>query len=293
MVVGRAIISDLSNDRAQAARAFNIMMTVVGVAPIVAPWAGSLLVGPIGWRGTLWVVTVIAILTLGAVLAFVRESHSPKVRAQEAQQAAAPQSQLSVLMSRRFLGSTLAFALAFGSLMAYISASPFLFQVIVGLSVAQYGLLFAVIAIILTGAGALSAHLSAKVPTRKLLRFGLLGLLVGSALLALLVLLGCPAVWDIAPITLAVGSLGFVLGNATSAAIAAASGAVGAGSAILGALQFGIGAVVAPLVGIAGERSAVPLAIVMLTTSVLALAAFLIADQARAHAAVTALATVE
>ena len=50
MVIGRAVISDLVTGRA-AARAFTLMLTVGGVAPVLAPLVGGLLSDPIGWRG--------------------------------------------------------------------------------------------------------------------------------------------------------------------------------------------------------------------------------------------------
>ncbi len=56
MVIGRAVIADLVTGRA-AARAFTLMLTVGGVAPVLAPLVGGLLSGPIGWRGMLWTVT--------------------------------------------------------------------------------------------------------------------------------------------------------------------------------------------------------------------------------------------
>ena len=67
MVLARAIVSDLTTGR-EAARAFSLLMLVGGVAPVVAPLAGSLLAGSIGWRGLLWVVAGIAAISLLAAL---------------------------------------------------------------------------------------------------------------------------------------------------------------------------------------------------------------------------------
>jgi DHA1 family bicyclomycin/chloramphenicol resistance-like MFS transporter len=279
MVIGRAIVSDLAEDKNQAARAFNLLLAVVGIAPVVAPWVGSLIVGPLGWRGTLWVVCGFTVLVLVAVLAFLRESHTPARRARARAQQASRHAGLRSLVSRRFLGNTLAFAFPFTAYMGYISASPFIFQVIVGLSVVQYGLLFALIALVLTGVSALAAHLNPRIAPRRQLRFGLLALLAGSAALSAILVFKAPPVWTILPIAVAVSSLGFIMGNATSAAIAAVPQAAGTGSAVLGALQFGFGALVAPLVGLRGEHSASPLATVMIVASGLSFAAFLLAGR--------------
>jgi DHA1 family bicyclomycin/chloramphenicol resistance-like MFS transporter len=286
MVVGRAIISDLAPDGQQSARAFNLMMIVMGVAPIVAPSLGSALVGPFGWRGTLWAMFAIAVIVLAAVLAFLRESHPPERRARIKAQQAAHGAGLACLATRGFLGNTLAFVLAFAAFMAYISASPFVFQVIVGLTVVQYGILFAVNALILSGVGAVAAHLAKRVSIRRQARFGLLVLLGGSAAVAGVVFLGAPPVWTIPTIVLAIASLGFVIGNLTSAAISAVPRAAGTGSAVLGAVQFMLGAVVAPLVGIRGAHSAIPLAVVMTTASGLAIVAFWMAGEPKPHLAI-------
>ena len=65
MVIGRAVISDLVTGRA-AARAFTLMLTVGGVAPVLAPLVGGLLAGPIGWRGMLWTVTGLCLVCWSA-----------------------------------------------------------------------------------------------------------------------------------------------------------------------------------------------------------------------------------
>jgi DHA1 family bicyclomycin/chloramphenicol resistance-like MFS transporter len=72
-----------------------------------------------------------------------------------------------------------------------------------------------------------------------------------------------------------VASLGLVAANATSLALEGMSQGVGAASAILGAAQFGVAALVAPLVGIAGAGSTIPMAVVMLAAAALAVTSFL------------------
>jgi DHA1 family bicyclomycin/chloramphenicol resistance-like MFS transporter len=275
MVVGRAIISDLSKSKEEAARAFSLMMSVIGFMPIVAPWLGSVIVGPCGWRGTLWAIVGFNLIVLCLVLLFVRESHKPARRALQPANGISLQS----LLCRKFLGNTFALVFVFAAMMGFISASPFLLQTMIGLSVKQYGVVFAIIAAVLPVAGVKSAHLAAKVPPHKQLRISLTVLLAASFALLGIVFLGLPLIWTIIPIVIAMGSVGFSLGNATSCALAAVPKAVGAGSAILGALQFGFAALAAPLVGIRGERSAYPLAIVMTSAAALALVAFLFAEK--------------
>ena len=117
---------------------------------------------------------------------------------------------------------------------------------------------------------ALNAKLVERIDPRTLLRggVGLLGLF--SALMLVNALIG-PHLWvTIVVLWGAVSSLGLVIANATTLALAEAQHAAGTGSAVLGALQFGLAAVVSPLVGLGGEFTAVPMALVMLASAVVA-----------------------
>ncbi len=86
------------------------------------------------------------------------------------------------------------------------------------------------------------------------------------------------------PLFTAVGSLGLVLGNATALALGAVPGVAGSASAVLGALQFGLAALVSPLVSLGGEGTAAPLAVVMLASAVVAVGALVVARRAGAGA---------
>ena len=275
MVIGRAIVSDLASGKA-AARAFSLMMIVGGVAPVIAPFLGSLLVDQVGWRGILWVVGGVVTLMFVTTAVVIRESH-PKLR-REALRAASPgTSSWGSLLTRTYVGNTVAFAFGFSVMMAYISASPFVFQTLIGMSPVQYGMTFGVNALGITVMSAVSARLTQRVPVRTLLGAGLGAALTAALALLGLVVAGAPT-WTLPiPIFVAVASQGLILGNATALALAAVPHSAGTGSAALGALQFGIGALVAPLVGLGGEHTAGPLAVVMLGCAVVAMAGFVAA----------------
>ncbi|WP_082305327.1 multidrug effflux MFS transporter [Leucobacter japonicus] len=277
MVLSRAIISDLARGAA-VARAMSLMMIVTGVAPVIAPLVGGLFADALGWRGVLAIVLGIAAIMLVAAIFGVRESLTPARRAELAQAKLALGSPLRDLLSRQYLGYTVAFASAFTAMMAYISASPFLYQSLIGVSELQYGLLFGLNALGLMGASAISARWVGRIPPRRLISFGLSGVVVGSVAVV------CCAIAPITPWSIAaavfvvVASLGFVLGNSTALALGAVPRAAGSASALLGALQFGLAALASPLVSIAGERTAVPLGIVMTCAAAIAVIAFLIAQ---------------
>ncbi|MGU3411228.1 multidrug effflux MFS transporter [Microbacterium sp. M1A1_1b] len=281
MVIGRAVISDLATGK-PAARAFSLMMIVSGVAPVVAPLLGGLLTGPIGWRGLLTIVLGLAVLMLVTVLAVIRETHLRSHR--DAQRAArsASSSPLAALRSRTFLGYTAVFGFAFAVMMAYISASPFLYQDMLGLGTVGYGLAFGLNALALMGVSVLSAKLTERRSVTGVLSLGIVLVLASTVAFALLVVTAAPVFLLAVPLFTAVGSLGLVLGNATALALGAVPSAAGSASAVLGALQFGLAALVSPLVSIGGSSTAAPLAIVMVAAAVVAVVALLVARDRRA-----------
>ncbi|MDR1853217.1 MAG: multidrug effflux MFS transporter [Propionibacteriaceae bacterium] len=272
MVICRAIITDMASGR-EAARAMSLMMLIGGVAPVVAPVAGSLLADPLGWRGIMGVVVGLSALALICSVVFLRESHPAEKR----NQAGTDREALRPLLGRKFAGNALAYAFSFAVMMAYISASPFLYQELMGMGTIQYGLLFGLNATLLAVVGAVSAKLTNRLGPVLLARIGLFTNLAAAAAIAGLVAVNAPAVWLCLPIMVAVASLGFVFGNTTALALEQVPRASGTGSAVIGVLQFTLAAIVAPLVGI--NSTAVPMAVVMLAASVLACASFLAAGQ--------------
>lgn len=276
MVISRAVISDLATGK-PAARAFSLMMIVGGVAPVVAPLLGGLLTGPIGWRGLLTIVLGLSVVMLVAVLAVIRETHLRSRRDELRAERQATGSPLRALRSRTFLGYTAVFGFAFAVMMAYISASPFLYQEMIGFGTVEYGIAFGINALALMGVSILSAKLTERHSVRGVLSLGIVLVLASTVAFALLVATSAPVITLAVPLFTAVGSLGLVLGNATALALGAVPSAAGSASAVLGALQFGLAALVSPLVSIGGSATAAPLAIVMLAAAVVAVIALLAA----------------
>lgn len=273
VVLARAVVSDTSRGPA-AAKLLNVLMIVSVIAPVVAPLAGGLIVAQSGWRLVFWVVAGLVALMLVGAAAWAPETLVADARTRGGVRATLATARV-VLANRRYTGYVLTFCFSFAGLFAYISASPFVVQNILGLSEGQFSLVFALNALAITATSAVSAALAGKVPHRTMIGTGLAAATVSGAALLVVVLEGVPTVPTLVLFAVFQGSFGLVFGNATALALGEAGHHAGTGSAFLGFLQFALAAVVAPLVGIAGEDTAVPMGVAMVTSVVLATLSYL------------------
>ena len=258
IVIGRAIVADLFQG-AEAARIFSLLAVLGGIGPIAAPLFGGFLAGPIGWRGVMGVLCALTVGMLLLAVFVVKEpprgdgpTGAPRVKG------------LGVLRNRQFTSHGLIKMFGYMMLMGYIAASPFIFQNMIGVGAIGSGLLFALNSVGLIAGNSLNARLVRRFGPRRMLFCGLWVLTAAAALLGVLVAAALPAYLLPVPLVLLVGSMGLIFGNAVALAMQHTRGAAGTGSALIGFSQFIGGAAVAPLVGLAGESSAVPLAAVVL-----------------------------
>ncbi|MEV8267692.1 multidrug effflux MFS transporter [Microbacterium sp. NPDC076911] len=266
MVLGRAVVADREKGDA-AARAFSLMMIVGGIAPVIAPLAGSLVLDQLGWRGVLGVLVALSVVMLLGSWFVVKETLPRE------QRSAAGTGRFRLLLSARYLTPAATFVFGFSVMMAYISASPFLYQDVIGLEPTVYGMFFGLNALGLAGCSFIGSRLLRRFTARTVLGWGVIGLVGSTTAVLALALSALPAAWLMLPIFVSVASLGFVMGPATALALSAVPGASGTGSAVLGASQFGFAAIVSPLVGLGGSEATLPLAVVMFTMALLAAAA--------------------
>ncbi|MGW0708544.1 multidrug effflux MFS transporter [Streptomyces sp. NPDC002643] len=267
IVIARAVITDRSAGAGAsgsgAARAFGILVITGGVAPVVAPLIGGVVLDTAGWRGIFLTLTALAVLTVLAVVVRVPESLPPRLR-HNGGFSTTFRSMGGLFTDRHYVGHALAYGFGFGVLYAYLSASPFVYQHLYGLSTGTYTVALAVNAFPFTSTGAVNRRIVGRFGPRVLLRVGLTSMLVCCAVLSAAATAGRPPfVATVVLLYLTTSSLGLVAANATALATARAPHAAGSASALLGALQFGLAAVVAPLVGLGGEGTALPMAATM------------------------------
>lgn len=249
------------------------MMIISVVAPVIAPLAGGAIIAASGWRAVFFVQAGLAALMFLGVLAFAKETLPEDPRTRGGIRATL-ETVRATLSNRDYVGYLLTFCFAFAALFAYIAASPFVMQNMMGLSSGTFSLLFGLNALVIVITSATAAALAGRVSYRSMIVIGLTAaVLVGAGLLTA-TLNGAPMVPTLVLFALFQGSMGFVFSNATVLALEQAGRNAGTGSALLGLLQFMLAAAVSPLVGIGGEGTAVPMGLTMLVLVVLAVVAF-------------------
>lgn len=274
VVLSRAVISDRVEGE-RAARLFGFITIIGAAAPVVAPLIGGAVVGSFGWRAVLWIIVALTAAMLLVAVCWVPESLPPQAR-RSGGVSALVQGMAVVVRNRNYLGYTLGFGFGFCVMFSYISASPFVFQRILGLSPGMYSLYFAANAIGLMVMSYVASRLAGKVPLRVLIIAGLATALAAAVMLLALASTGLTLLSTELLLFVAVASLGLVVGSATTLATAQVPELAGTGSALLGALQFALAAVISPLVGLGGEGTAVPMTVAMCVCAVVALAAVLL-----------------
>jgi DHA1 family bicyclomycin/chloramphenicol resistance-like MFS transporter len=183
---------------------------------------------------------------------------------------------------REYMGYALALGLAFGAMAAYIGGSPFVLQDIYGASPQVFSLLFALNAAGIVVASQLGRAVVDRYGPRTLLDVGVSMSAVGGvgALASVLLDTGLPTL--LPSFFLLVSCIGLVFPNATALALADHPRTAGSASAGLGLSQFAIGAVAAPLAGVGGAETALPLGIVAAVLSVGSLVSlFVLSGRAR------------
>jgi MFS transporter, DHA1 family, multidrug resistance protein len=259
IVIARAIVRDMHSGVA-AARFFSLLMLVNGLAPILAPVIGGQVLAVTSWRGVFVVLTAIGVLLFAATATGLDETLAPDKR-HPGGVGETLRTFGRLLADRTFLGHALACGLAFGAMFAYISGSPFVLQDIYGASPQLFSVMFACNALGLVAASQANRALLLRFEPLQILRTALAVQALGGVALLFVVASG-GGVWGIvALLFVVVASLGLVFPNATALALADHPRVAGSASGLLGVLQFIVGAAAAPLVGVAGTATALPMAL--------------------------------
>ncbi|MBS1690674.1 MAG: multidrug effflux MFS transporter [Actinobacteria bacterium] len=291
MVVAIAVVGDLFSGSA-AATVMSRLMLVLGVAPVVAPSLGAAVLLHASWH---WVFAVLVVLAGGLLLTAVLAlpetlpvSHRRPLRVRSI-----GATYLELLRDVRFVILVLVAALAMSGLFAYIAAAPFVLQDRYGLDQQMFALVFGAGAIALIGATQFNVVLLRRFAPQTITLWALAGASLAGLVFVGLTVAGAGGLYGfVVPVFAILTAMGLVLPNAPAVALSRHPDAAGTAAALLGAAQFGVGAAVAPLVGILGN-DALALALTMTTGMLIALVALRAAGVAGSGVGVAATAAAE
>ncbi len=269
MVVAVAVVGDLFTGSAAAAMMSRLML-VLGVAPVLAPSLGAAVLLHASWHWIFGALVLIAGALLVVAVAALPET-LPVDQRRPLRVRGIVTTYGELLRDPRFMTLALVGALGMSGLFAYIAGAAFVLQGSYGLDQQAFAVVFGAGAIALIAATQLNVVLLNRFAPQLIVRWALVAaVLAGLVFTALTVTHSGGIAGFLVPVWTILAAMGFVIPNAPALALSRHSDAAGTAAALLGAAQFGLGAVVAPLVGVLGndERA---LALVMVVTAVVAL----------------------
>jgi DHA1 family bicyclomycin/chloramphenicol resistance-like MFS transporter len=269
IVIARAVVRDLFAG-ATAARLFSTLMMITGIAPVVAPLIGAQVLRVSSWRGVFVVLGAVGLPLLLMAVFGLRETlpgnerHGGGLRE-------TLKTFRRLMADRRFAPFALAFSLSFSAMFAYIAGSSFVLENVFHTSPQVFSVVFAVNSVGFVAVTQAGARAVGRFGPATLLRWGVVLVAAGSVAV-LGVTAGGAGLWPllIALMVMMAGN-GLAMPNGIAAAMTGQASALGAASALLGLGQFGLGALLGPLVGIAGPDNALPMGIIMAACGVAAL----------------------
>jgi MFS transporter, DHA1 family, multidrug resistance protein len=261
IVLARAVVRDLYSGSALA-QFFSMVMMINGMAPILAPIIGGQLLHFTTWHGVFLVLAGFSSVLLLAVLTWLPET-LPRERRQTGGIKPMLDAFRVLLSDRLFIGYGLSAGLAFGAMFVYIAGSSFVIQNIYDVSPQAYSLMFGANALGIVTMAQINARLVRKAGPRRMMTVGVTQSAIGGLSLLSVVLLDVGLIAILISLFIVVSAIGFIAPNTAALAMANYPDSAGSASALIGLLQFAIGGMVAPLAGIGGENTAVPMAVLI------------------------------
>jgi DHA1 family bicyclomycin/chloramphenicol resistance-like MFS transporter len=250
-VVAMAVVRDLFSGL-KAARLFSRLILVVGVAPILAPTIGGLVLRWTQWRGVFVVLAAVGLAIVAAAAVALPETLPPE-RRRNGGVLGTMRDYGRLFTDRVYVGLISVNGLGMIALIAYVSGSTFVFQDQYAMSQQQFALVFAGGAVGLIGATQLNVRLLRRWTPAQILRGSLLAGTAAGAVLLVLAATGVGGLLGVLlPLWTVLAMVGLAMPNAPAIALSRHGEAAGTAAALLGAVQFGVGALAAPLVGTLG-----------------------------------------
>ena len=262
-IIAQAIVRDMFEPR-EGARVLSRLVLVFGVAPIIAPTIGAWIVEVSSWRTIFWIQAVIGVACIGTVLPLLPETRPRSAARPPFALKRVVQDYTTLLTERRFMGYTAVASFAHGSILAYVTAAPFVLIQLYGVTTTQFGLLFAVNAMALILSAQWNAHLLKSHASEPLLRrAAALAPILAAVLIAVTAtqIGGVPVIMT--SLFLYMGTMSIIRPNSISGALADHADRAGAASSLIGFMQFLLATLAGPIMSLMHDGTGKPMAITM------------------------------
>ena len=256
--IARAMVRDrYEGDRIAAV--LSLMWLVMGVAPMVAPILGGQVMAWLGWRAIFWALGLFGAVTLAGLLCLPETL--PPERRRRGSVRLLIEGYATLLTSGRFLGPALCAGCMFGGMFAYISGTPFIYIEYFHVPAERYGLLFGLNVLGMLGMATINSRIVLKAGTGRLLRLGISVAAVASLALVATAASGLGGLVGIViPLFFYISMVGIIGSNATAASLADVPHLAGTAAALIGTMQFGLGAIAGAAVGTLADGTPLPMA---------------------------------
>ena len=254
LVVIMSMVRDVTQG-VQAAKLFGLLMTIEGVAPIIAPALGGYIDAHFGWRAVMVVLAMLGALVAVNAMVVLRET-LPANKREPLNFKLAIQTYARIGQDLRFLQPALALSSVFFFLFAYIGGATFIYQNDYGLPAAQFGTLFGATGIAILIGASLAAKLVGKYGLARMALAGSCCIVAGALIACITVAAGMGLSWLVAGVAIALLGVGIAETTLMTLVMSSQTTALGSTAALLGAFQLGIAACATPLTGLVSSYGA-------------------------------------
>ncbi|MFH7015790.1 multidrug effflux MFS transporter [Flavobacterium sp. FlaQc-47] len=251
-------------------KVFSLLMLVLGLSPMLAPTIGGYVTEDYGWHTVFFILMCMGIAILIAAQLGLPNSYKPDTSISLKPKPIIANF-LKVLKEPQFFTYAFTGSIAFSGLFTYVAASPIIFMDIYHVDAKTYGWIFAFMSVSFIGSSQLNSVLLKKFTSEQMI-FG--ALILQSVIVIVFLILSVNNLLGlyetIAMLFLFLGCLGISNPNTAGLTMAPFAKNAGSASALMGAIQLGLGALASFAVGVFVKNSVAPMVFIMTATTIIA-----------------------
>lgn len=251
-------------------KVFSLLMLVVGLSPMLAPTIGGYVTEDLGWHAVFFILMCMGIAILAASQIGLPNTYKPDTSI-SLKPKPIISNFLSVLKEPQFYTYAFTGAIAFSGLFSYVAASPIVFMDIYKVDAKTYGWIFALMSVSFIGSSQLNSMLLKKFSSEQMIFGALISQSVISIVFLILALNNLLGLYQtIGMLFLFLACLGISNPNTAGLTLAPFAKNTGSASALMGAIQLGLGALASFAIGVFVKDSVAPMVAIMTTTTIVA-----------------------